>query len=148
MSQAERDRLLAWAARRARGRPAFLASDLAAYQGLHQLDEAQLAAWLGCTARSLADLALCRRPAADAPTFRADVEQIAAHVGVHAERLARLLRETGTVVALRTAPTRPPTELGLLLAARDRQDAPASTSPTEPEGKGGHADNDADEAPP
>jgi hypothetical protein len=125
VSQAERDRLLAWAARRAQGRDSFIASDLAAYQEHHRLDEAQLAAWLDCATQALADLALCRRPSADAPSFRADVERIAVHVGVRAERLARLLRETGAIAALRTAPADPsaPAEHGFLMAARDRQDS-------------------------
>jgi hypothetical protein len=124
VSQAERDRLLAWAAQRARGRDSFIASDLAAYQERHRLDEAQLAVWLGCATRALADLALCRRTQADAPSFRADVERIAGHVGVRSDRLARLLRETGAIAALRAAPADPsaPTEHGFLMAARDRQD--------------------------
>jgi len=124
VSQAERDRLLAWAARRARGRDSFIASDLAAYQERHRLDEAQLAAWLGCATRALANLALCRRPRADAPSFRVDVERIAGYVGVRGDRLARLLRETGVIAALRAAPVDPsaPAEHGFLMAARDRQD--------------------------
>jgi hypothetical protein len=124
VSQAERDRLLAWAARRAQGRDSFIASDLAAYQERHRLDEAQLAAWLDCATRALADLALCRRPRADAPSFRADVERIAVHVGVHAERLARLLRETGAIAAAWAGATEPlaSAEHGFLMAARDRQD--------------------------
>jgi hypothetical protein len=126
VSQIERDRLLAWAARRARSRDSFIASDLAAYQERHQFDEAQLADWLGGATRALADLALCRRPQADAPSFRADVERIADHVGVRGERLARLLRETGAIAALRAAPADPsgPAEHGFLMAARDRQDGP------------------------
>jgi hypothetical protein len=124
VSQVERDRLLAWAARRARGRDSFIASDLAVYQERHRLDEAQLADWLGCATRALADLALCRRPQANASSFRADVERIADHVGVRAEQLARLLRETGAIAALRAAPAdrSAHAEHGFLMAARDRQD--------------------------
>lgn len=124
MSQVERDHLLAWAARRARGRESFIASDLAAYQERHRLDESQLADWLGGAMRALTNLALCRRPQADASTFRADVERIALHVGVRGERLARLLRETEAIAALRAAPVdaSAPSEHGFLMAARDRQE--------------------------
>ena len=124
MSQAKREYLLAWAARRARGRESFIASDLAAYQERHQLDEARLADWLGGATWALTNLALCRRPQADASTFRADVERIAVHVGVRGERLARLLRETDAIAALRAAPAdaSAPTEHGFLMAARDRQE--------------------------
>lgn len=124
MSQAERDRLLAWAARRARGHDAFIASDLQVYQERHRLDDAGLAAWLGCGMRVLADLALCRRPRADAPSFRTDVDRIADHIGVRGDRLARLLRETDAIAALRAAQAdrSAAAERGFLMAARDRQD--------------------------
>jgi hypothetical protein len=105
VSQAEQDRLLAWAARRARGRDTFIASDLFAYQERHRLDDAELAAWLRCSTRVLTDLALCRRPPADAPSFRQDVDQIANYVGVRSDRLALLLRETDAIAALRAAQT-------------------------------------------
>lgn len=125
MSQAERDRLLAWAARRARGRDSFIATDLAAYQERHRLDEGQLAVWLGCPTQALVDLALCRRPPGDASSFRTDVERIAGYVGVRGDRLAHLLRETDAIAALRAAPadTSAPAARGFLLAARDRQDS-------------------------
>jgi len=120
--QAERDRLLAWAARRARERESLMASALASYQRLHQLDDAGLAAWLGCSVPALADLALCLRPAGEAMSFRPDVERIAAHTGASSGRLARLLRETDTVTALRAAPGEPQADQGVLKAARDRRD--------------------------
>jgi hypothetical protein len=125
---AEQDRLLAWAARRARGREAFVASALASYQELHQLDDAALAAWLGLPEPALADLALCLRPAADAPSFRADVERIAAHVGASRQRLAKLLREADAVTALRAAPAPGGRQAGqgILKAARDRRDGDGS----------------------
>jgi hypothetical protein len=131
MSQVERDRLLAWAARRARSRDSYVASDLAAFQERHGLSEAQLANWLGGTIQALTNLALCRRPQADAPSFRTDVERIALHVGVQGEALARLLRETDTIAALRSAPAdaSAPTDHGSLMAARDRQDGHDAGAP-------------------
>jgi hypothetical protein len=131
MSQAERDYLLAWAARRARSRGSFIASDLAAFQERHGLSEAKLANWLGGTMQALTNLALCRRPQADAASFRTDVERIAIHVGVHGEPLARLLRETDAIAALRSAPAdaSAPSEHGSLMAARDRQDGHDAGAP-------------------
>jgi hypothetical protein len=136
MSQAERDHLLAWAARRARSWDSYVAGDLAAFQERHGLSESQLAGWLGGTTRALTNLALCRRPQADAPSFRTDVERIALHVGVSSEALARLLRETDAIAALRSAPAdaSAPSEHGSLMAARDRRDGNDAGNPPDQKG--------------
>ena len=136
MSQAERDHLLAWAARRARSWDSYVASDLAAFQERHGLSEAQLANWLGGTTRALTNLALCRRPQAGGPSFRTDVERIALHVGVQGEALARLLRETDAIAALRSAPAdaSAPSDHGSLMDARDRQDGHDAGAPPDQKG--------------
>lgn len=51
--------------------PFFLAFALAVYQERHQLDDAALAALLGCDADTLTVLRLCRRPGGS-PQFTAD----------------------------------------------------------------------------
>jgi hypothetical protein len=123
--EAEQDRvLLARASRRAASRPFFLASALAGFQALRELTDEQLATFLGCAPEALAELGLCRRPDPAAPTFRADVERVAAHVGAASPQLVRLLREVDSVAALRRAPLAP-VDRGALLAARDRLDAAA-----------------------
>lgn len=64
---------------------------LAHYKESHQLDEAGLAALLGCTEADLVRLALCGRPRPE--VFSSDTERIAAHVHAKAEPLASLYRE-------------------------------------------------------
>jgi hypothetical protein len=88
--------------------PFFLASALAAYQQRHGLNEAALAALLGCPPAALLGcppavltlLRLCRRPgaaapgaAAPGPTAEDDVAKIAHHFGVDAAALWRMVEE-------------------------------------------------------
>jgi hypothetical protein len=98
----------------AEARPAFVASALAAYRNLRQIDNAALATELGCTEAGLSRLALCRRPDGDGAMFRTEVERIAQHAGCRAETLARLLRAASVAEKMQTAAP------GTLLAARDR----------------------------
>jgi hypothetical protein len=86
------DRLAA----RCAGDPFFLASALAAYQLRHGLDDAALAALLGCAPDVLTQLRLCRRPAAALPSRTAadDVVEIAARLGLDTAAL-RLVVEEG-----------------------------------------------------
>ena len=124
------DELLRHAARRARGRPFFLASALADYQAWHGLDDRALSAHLGCRSDVLPKLALCRRPSGEGADFRAAVERVAAYAGVDALRLAQLLREADAWAALHSAPSvADPEAPGFLLAARDRREEPPSDTP-------------------
>src|SRR5215467_4409917 len=100
MSEA-RDRYLRVAAERAAGRPFFIAKALAEFRTLYRFSENDLAAWLGCARGRLPDLALCRRPAARGPEFRADVHKISRYIGIRPERLAQLLREVDAIDAFR-----------------------------------------------
>jgi hypothetical protein len=80
--------------------PFLLASALAAYQQRHNLDDAALAAVLGCALDVLTQLRLCRRPGAALPSRTAvdDVADIAARFGPDAAVRGRGRRR------LRTAP--------------------------------------------
>lgn len=104
--------------------PFFLASALRAYRSFNSLDDAALAAHLGCSLEDLPRLALCRRPGLDPTVFRKEAEQIAAYASVRAERLARLLREVESLEALQAAERSGTTTSGrgFLMAARDRGD--------------------------
>ena len=106
--------VLGRAAARAEQAPFFLAAALAAYRADTGLDNAALAAELGCAESALPRLALCRQPRGENPMFREDVNRIAAFAGVNATRLAGLLRSVEAASALRAAPPAP------LLAAQDR----------------------------
>jgi hypothetical protein len=118
-------------ARRVEGDPFFLASVLSAYAGGERLDDGGLAAALGCRPADLPRLRLCRAPCETAPGFGADVDNISAHFGLDAGRLAAVVRRGQWVLRLRAdaAALRPH---GLLLAARDAgpaDDAPAGEGP-------------------
>ena len=84
--------VLTVAARIAAHHPAVMAPALATYQHAYGLDEASLAQRLGCCLVALRQLALCRRPLPEAPTFAADVQQLAAYIGCNAASLMALLR--------------------------------------------------------
>jgi hypothetical protein len=128
MSEQRHRDLLAHAARRARDQEGFLAGALAAYQEANGMDDAALAAFLGCAPEALPRLALCRRPAPDPARFRAGIQEIAAYTGAAIGPLARLLREVAANEALQGA-----RDTGMMLAARDHlPDAspePASDAP-------------------
>jgi hypothetical protein len=124
----ERDRYLRVAAERAAQRPFFIGRDLAEFRALRGFSEIELAAWLGCAPERLPELALCRRPVLRGPGFRHGVQKIADHIGIRPERLAELLREVDAADALRRPdiPSPTPHSHGMLLAARDRIENPAS----------------------
>lgn len=125
--------LLRRAAERASERPFFLAAPLLAYARAEHLDDAGLAARLGCDPARLPTLLLCRRPTGEGAMFRADVEAIAERFGLRAVQLAQILRRADALVALAGAAP----EGGLLAAARDRTD-----------GGAGRVDEPAEQHPP
>jgi hypothetical protein len=90
-----RDALDALAAR-ASAEPWFLGSVLAAYQRRHGLDDAGLAAVLGCDAAVLTDVRLCRRPGVAEPdrTTEEDIAAIAGRFGIDAAALRQVVEET------------------------------------------------------
>lgn len=98
--------------------PLFLANALAEYARSAELDDAGLAAALGCPAADLTRLRLCGAPRTDADQFRADVAAIAGRFGIAPTKLAEAVRRGQSLARLRAA--RPgAVESGFLLAARD-----------------------------
>lgn len=122
------------AMQRAAGRPYFLASALATYRELHGIDDAALAAALGCTPDALPHLGLCRRPDPAASDFRTAVQQIADYAGITPFPLAALLRDVQVAEAmLDGAPPGASSEgHDMLLAARDRPPQPPTDDVREP----------------
>jgi hypothetical protein len=107
-------------AQRAETNPFFLAHTLHVYQTTHDLDDAALAALLGCAEDDLARLALCRRPTAETSTFRTDVEHLAQRFQLHIDQLANIIRQVDTLQAIQQHLEREVGARGLLQAARDR----------------------------
>lgn len=130
MKRRPHSRALRQAAELAAENPFFLASALEAYRSFNGLDDAALAAHLGCSLQDLPRLAFCRRPGLEPTAFRKEVEQIAAYASVKAERLALLLREVETLEALQMAERSGATASGrgLLMAARERADEDEDTA--------------------
>jgi hypothetical protein len=112
-------------AKRVEGDPFFLAALLKVYAASEHLDDAGLAAALGCRPDALTGLRLCRAPRAEPRDFRADVARIADYFGLDEARLLAVLRRAEALRALAAAQagTR-----GLLLAARDGE-APGREEP-------------------
>jgi hypothetical protein len=119
--------ILKWATMRTADQPFFLGYDLNEYRIIHDATEDDLASLLDCPRNALVCLSLCRRPYASGPSFRRDVEQIASHCGVNAQRLAKLIREVDSLRTMREVDM--PEQIGhsvpgLLAAARERKMTP------------------------
>jgi hypothetical protein len=100
--------------------PAFLGFRLAAFAAAEGLDDAGLAARLGCEPAALTAVRLCLAPRPGA-NFREDVLCVAGKFGLDAVALAAAAKY-GRVGAVRAdAPAEPP---GMILAARDREGNP------------------------
>ena len=123
------DALLRRAAERAGQLPFYLASSFLAYARAEGLDDAGLAASVGCDLASLPLVLLCRRPTGEGAVFRADVEAIAERFSLNAARLARLIRSADVVVALGDVGSDRASQL--LAAARDHD--PVNTDGGAPE---------------
>src|SRR5205823_83115 len=118
-------------ARRVVEDPSFLAAALAEYARGERLDDAGLAARLGCPPAALVHLRLCGMPRPEAPLFWQDVERIAGRFGVDAAALAEVVRRSQALLRLRAAGGAGDRGKSFLLAARDGAE---ETAP--PEGKG------------
>jgi hypothetical protein len=77
-------------ARLAARRGVLLAAVLEGYQVQQHLDDAALAAQIGCSPEGLTHLKLCEAPRPE--RFDEDVAQVAAHVGADPAKLAAALK--------------------------------------------------------
>jgi hypothetical protein len=106
-------------AERARREPFFLGFVLERYAQAERLDDAGLAAALGCAAEALAGLRLCRAPRADAAGFREDVRRVAEAFALDPVRLAEVVKRSAVLGRLQEQAARADAP-GLMMAARDR----------------------------
>lgn len=102
-------------------RPAFLGWTFARFREAEHLDQHGLASMLGVEPETLNRLALCRRPRPD--RFGEDVHAIAARFGADVLRLASVIRQADALTTLADLPT---PDVGVLAAARDRDDREAA----------------------
>ncbi len=104
--------------------PAFLGWQLAQFARVQTLDDAGLAAYLGCDISQLAELRTCG--AVRREHRRADVTQIATTFGITPAKLAEATKITSveSVTELATEPNLEPEPAPVLIAARDRSETP------------------------
>jgi hypothetical protein len=108
--------------------PFFLAHPLAEYARSAGLDDARLAAALGCRLEDLTALRLCRAPGGDPAQFRSDVGAIAGRFGLAPAKLAEAVR-LGQGLARLRGPAPAAAESGFMLAARDDEPKPPTEEP-------------------
>lgn len=87
-------------AARAEREPFFLAALLAAFARSEALDDAGLAAALGCRQEDLRMIRLCRAPRSDPRDFWDDVCRVAERFGLDPRRLAEAVKRGRVVVRL------------------------------------------------
>lgn len=73
-------------------RQLLIAGVMAAYQTRNRLTDAQLAAFLRCDLRGLAQLACCPRPIPFTANFPAEVTRLATEIGCDRSKLVQLLQ--------------------------------------------------------
>ncbi len=115
-------------AARADHEPFFLASLLAACARADGLDDAALAARLGCAPGDLTMIRLCRAPRTDPREFWDDVNAVAERFGLEPQRLAEVVKHGRVALTFRAAGAE---GRGSLLAARDHDEEPPDP-PEEP----------------
>jgi len=123
MTHPRHERLLAYAAQRAKARPEYLAWVMARYVELERISEVELAQHLGVTLGDLPHLALCLRPRVE--HFADDVRQLNSKFNIDPAVLATVVRLVDSAEALAAEDTgAAPTDAGLLMAARARKRLP------------------------
>ena len=129
-------------ARRLADEPDFLAAALADYARSQQLDDAALAAYLGCPMDQLDRLRLCLRPRPD--RFLADIDEIATDFGIDPDALIDVVRFSDALARMRRTPAMSESS-SLLMAARDRHsELPAAAADGPMPAPRPHAGRDGD----
>lgn len=116
------ERMAKWA----EGQEHFLAFLLAMYAQSEGLDDASLAAALGCCPEDLVMVRLCRAPRLDRQGFRDDVARIADRFDLDPKRLSVAVKRGRVLACLQDGPSG---HGGFLMAARDDEDDPPPEAP-------------------
>jgi hypothetical protein len=120
MTHSRHERLLDYAAQRARTRPDYLGWVFARYIERERISEAEVATRLGAPLADLPRLALCLRPRAG--HFTEDLRQISSRFQIDAAALAGIVRLVESLDSFSPPhPATPSADAGLLLAARARK---------------------------
>jgi len=120
MTHPRHERLLVYAAQRAKARPDYFGWVLARYIEREHISEAELATRLAITPHDLPRLALCLRPRAE--HFADDIRQISTKFHIDATALAGIVRLVESIETLAASnPGMLAADAGLLMAARARK---------------------------
>jgi len=120
MIASDKDRLLSYAAKRARLRPSYLGWIFARYIELENSSAYELGKILGAETNDLSRIELCLKPREE--FFADDVKQIASKFNVNPGELARVIRLVEAVEAMTSLDNEKISmETGFLLAARARE---------------------------
>ncbi len=102
--------------------PFFLGFRLAEFAARESLDDAALAARLGCDVATLAHIRVCRAPRTESSAvFGEDVTCVATKFGLNVRALAEATKLVPSAIVRDVTNPEP---AGAVLAARDRSDAP------------------------
>jgi hypothetical protein len=104
----------------------FLGCLLKLYATSESLDDAKLAAKLGCPPNVLTPLRLCRAPGVLAMEFQKDVKQIAARFSLNRQALSEAVRRGQAILNMREDREG---SRGTLMAARDKEPEPGEGKP-------------------
>ena len=104
-------------AERSRHEPFFFGWLLEQYAVAERLDDAALAAELGCNVAELRGLRLCRAPRDDQAGMREDIRRVAEVLGLNEGKLVRVVRRAKVMAMFQN-------KGGSLMAARDRDEEP------------------------
>jgi hypothetical protein len=132
MTHPRHERLLDYAAQRAKARPDYLGWVLTRYIERERIAEEELAQRLGIAAHDLPHLALCLRPRAD--HFATDVRQISTKFNINPTVLATVVRLVDSIEALAARDSQEQSaHPGLLMAARARKHPPTRQNNERPD---------------
>ena len=109
-------------ARKASEKEQFLGHILTRYAEENGLQVSEVASRLRCPPENFSILTLCKIPRSSAQFFGLDVRSISEYVDCDAGELANLLRECGTLHAMRKVGGGAVSNDGMLMAARDKKD--------------------------
>lgn len=110
------------AVQKAQNNSFFLANILNEFQQQNKFDNRALAEFLGCETQTLAQLALCRCPNFNQPTFASDIAHLANRFSLRSNHLANMIRQVVALRELRNHLNATDGKQRMLMAARDRDE--------------------------
>lgn len=130
MQKYSKDKLLLGLATRLKANPKFMANVLYEYQKQEKLTQSDFIDRLAISLEQFTQLALCKRPDAEAENFALQIHKISSATGINVNVIVGIIRQVDSLEALLHHPNPQETttqnrqtipNLGALAAARDRE---------------------------